>query len=68
MADLARRGMAILMISSDLPEVLAMSDRILIMHAGRIRGELMRQEATPQKILSLALGHKALGHDVLGQD
>jgi rhamnose transport system ATP-binding protein len=57
MAELAQRGIAILMISSDLPEVLAMSDRILIMHAGRIRGELSRQEATPQKILSLALGH-----------
>jgi rhamnose transport system ATP-binding protein len=59
MADLARQGMAILMISSDLPEVLAMSDRILVMHAGRIRGELSRQEATPQKILALALGHDA---------
>jgi rhamnose transport system ATP-binding protein len=57
MADLAQRGLAILMISSDMREVLGMSDRILIMHAGRIRGELSRQEATPQKILSLALGH-----------
>jgi rhamnose transport system ATP-binding protein len=59
-ADLAQQGMAILMISSDLPEVLAISDRILVMHAGRIRGELSRQEATPQKILSLALDHDAV--------
>jgi rhamnose transport system ATP-binding protein len=57
MVELAGRGMAIVMISSELPEVLGMSDRIAVMHAGRIRGILSRQEATPQKILSLALGH-----------
>jgi rhamnose transport system ATP-binding protein len=68
MADLAKRGMAILMISSDLPEILAMSDRVLIMHAGRVRGELSRREATPQKILSLALGREALGHKARGND
>jgi rhamnose transport system ATP-binding protein len=57
MVDLAERGMAIIMISSELPEILGMSDRIAVMHAGRIQGVLPRQEATPQKILSLALGH-----------
>jgi rhamnose transport system ATP-binding protein len=56
MCDLAARGMAILMISSELPEVLGMSDRIAVMHAGTIAGELRRDEATQQKILSLALG------------
>jgi rhamnose transport system ATP-binding protein len=61
MVELAERGMAILLISSELPEILGMSDRIVVMHAGRIRGELSRLEATPQKILSLALGHD-LGH------
>jgi rhamnose transport system ATP-binding protein len=58
MVDLAERGMAIIMISSELPEILGMSDRTAVMHAGRIRGELTRQQATPQKILSLALGHE----------
>jgi len=62
MVELAGRGMAILMISSELPEILGMSDRIAVMHAGRIQGVLSREEATPQKILSLALGHD-LGHE-----
>jgi len=58
MVDLAERGMAILMISSELPEILGMSDRIAVMHAGSIRGTLAREEATPQKILALALGRE----------
>jgi rhamnose transport system ATP-binding protein len=59
MADLAERGLAIVMISSELPEVLAMSDRIAVMHHGTIRGTLDRKDATQQTILSLALGHAA---------
>jgi len=58
MVDLAEQGLAIIMISSELPEILGMSDRIAVMHAGRISGILSRQEATQQKILSLALGHQ----------
>ena len=57
MVELAGRGMAIVMISSELPEILGMSDRIAVMHEGRIRGVLSREEATPHKILSFALGH-----------
>ena len=57
MCDLAARGMAILMISSELPEVLGMSDRIAVMQAGAIVGVLSRAEATQQNVLSLALGH-----------
>ena len=57
MGDLARQGMAIVMISSELPEVLGMSDRIAVMRGGRIVGELPRAEATQEKILALALGH-----------
>ncbi len=57
MCDLAAQGLAVLMISSELPEVLGMSDRIAVMHAGRIVGELSRQEATQEKVLALALGH-----------
>ena len=56
MNKLAARGVAILMISSDLLEVLGMSDRILVMHHGRIAGELTRGEATQEKILALAIG------------
>ncbi len=58
MGDLVAQGMAILMISSELPEVLGMSDRIVVMHAGAVSGVLDRAEATQQKILALALGHE----------
>jgi rhamnose transport system ATP-binding protein len=56
MSELAGRGIAILMISSELPEVLGMSDRIAVMHAGTIVGTLARSEATQEKVLALALG------------
>lgn len=53
--ELVHRDLAILMISSDLPEILGMSDRIYVMKEGRITGELSRAEATQEKILTLAL-------------
>ncbi len=56
MNALAARGVAIIMISSELPEVLGMSDRILVMHEGRIAGELKREEATPERVMHLATG------------
>ncbi len=56
LCDLAERGIAILMISSELPEILGMSDRIAVMHAGTVAGILDRNEATQEKILALALG------------
>lgn len=59
MSDLAAQGVAILMISSELPEILGMSDRIAVMRGGTIVGMLSRAAATQQKILALALGHKA---------
>jgi rhamnose transport system ATP-binding protein len=59
--ELAEQGMAILMISSELPEILGMSDRIAVMHEGALTGILSREEATQQKILSLALGHQPTG-------
>ena len=55
--DLAEQGLAIIMISSELPEILGMSDRIAVMHAGKIAGVLSRAEATQENLLSLALGH-----------
>jgi rhamnose transport system ATP-binding protein len=57
MVELAEQGLAIIMISSELHEILGMSDRIAVMHAGAIAGIFSRAEATPQRILSLALGH-----------
>jgi len=61
MMDLAERGLAIIMISSELPEILGMSDRIAVMHHGTIAGVLSREEATQQRIMSLALGHAPSG-------
>ena len=55
MQMLVEGGLAILMISSELPEILGMSDRIAVMHGGIIRGVLSRAEATQARILALAL-------------
>ncbi|MCX6129282.1 MAG: sugar ABC transporter ATP-binding protein [Proteobacteria bacterium] len=52
---LAKKGVAILMVSSELPEILGMSDRILVMNQGRIQGELQRPEASAEAIMKLAL-------------
>jgi ribose transport system ATP-binding protein len=56
MRDLAAQGVGVLMISSDLPEVLGVSDRILVMHEGRVTGEFSRAEATQDKIMHAATG------------
>jgi ribose transport system ATP-binding protein len=56
MNRLVKEGVAILMISSELPEVLGMSDRILVMHEGRITGEFSREEATQERIMHAATG------------
>jgi ribose transport system ATP-binding protein len=56
MNRLVANGAAILMISSELPEVLGMCDRILVMHEGRIAGELARTGATQERIMQLATG------------
>ena len=59
MCALAQQGKAIIMVSSEMPEVLGMSDRILVMHEGTITGELSRDEATQEKIMELATGPAA---------
>ncbi len=56
MSGLVQQGYAILMISSELPELLAISDRIIVMHEHKITGELAQEEATQEKILTLASG------------
>ena len=58
MSDLANEGVAILMISSELPEILGMSDRVLVMREGRITGEFMRDEATQELIMAAAVAAK----------
>ena len=56
MNRLTARGAGIIMISSELPELLGMSDRILVMHRGRIQAELDAREATQERVLTAALG------------
>jgi rhamnose transport system ATP-binding protein len=55
-SQLATEGMAIIMISSELPEIRAMSDRILVMHEGRVAGEYARSDASEERILAAAMG------------
>ena len=54
-SNLASTGLAIILISSDLPEVLGMSDRICVMKNGAIVGEFSRKEVTQEKVLAIAL-------------
>jgi inositol transport system ATP-binding protein len=54
MDKFAHEGMAIIMISSELPEIVGMSDRVVVMHEGRINGILSRTEATQETIMKLA--------------
>ena len=58
--ELAGEGIAIVVISSELPEILALADRVLVMQAGRITGELARSEATEERILALAMREDAV--------
>jgi len=64
MGELAAKGMAIVMISSELPEILGMSDRVAVMHGGTIVATLDRADATQESILELALGHSPAGSAV----
>ncbi|MFY1676965.1 MULTISPECIES: sugar ABC transporter ATP-binding protein [unclassified Streptomyces] len=65
--ELTAAGAAVLMISSDLPEVLGMSDRVLVMAQGRVAGELPAEEATQDAVMALALGnHTSNGTEALG--
>ena len=57
MEDLAERGVAILFVSSEMEEILGMSDRTLVMHQGRITGELKRDQLTEEAVMQLATGN-----------
>jgi D-xylose transport system ATP-binding protein len=54
---LAREGLALVLVSSELPEVLGLSDRVIVLHEGRITGEFRRTEATPEAVMACATGH-----------
>lgn len=56
--QLAESGLAIVLVSSELPEVLGLSDRVIVLHEGRLMGEFTRQEATPEAVMSCATGHQ----------
>ena len=54
MAELAGKGIGIIMVSSDLPEIIGMSDRVLVMKEGRVSGELKREELEEDRIMKYA--------------
>lgn len=56
MNELTAEGVSLIMVSSDLPEILGMSDRIMVIHEGQVAGILSRKEATQEKIITLATG------------
>ena len=66
MNELAREGAGIIMISSELPEVLGMADRVLVMCGGRVSGELPREAATPERFLELATAFTDVGARAAG--
>lgn len=59
-AALASEGLAVIMISSELPEVLGMSDRVMVMHEGQVTGILDREEATQERVMHLASGNTVI--------
>ncbi len=54
---LAKSGLAIVLVSSELPEVLGLSDRVIVLHEGRVTGEFTRATATPENVMACATGH-----------
>jgi D-xylose transport system ATP-binding protein len=60
---LASEGMAIVLVSSELPEVLGLSDRVIVLHEGRLTGEFSRTEATPEKVMAAATGENNNGRN-----
>ena len=58
MSKLAEQGKAILMISSEMPELMGMSDRIMVMHEGKLMGELQKEEFSQERIMGMLVGEK----------
>ena len=61
MAELAEQGLAVIMVSSEIPEIVGMSDRVIVMREGRIAAELGSEDITPETLVSLAAGIKEAG-------
>ncbi len=57
--QLTAEGKAVVLVSSELPELLGMSDRVIVLHEGKVTGEFDRATATPEKVLAAAMGHRA---------
>ncbi len=60
MVELLKQGKAIIMVSSDMPEVISMSDRVIVMKSGEIVGETDREHISEENILSYSIGGKAV--------
>ncbi|MDH7513602.1 MAG: sugar ABC transporter ATP-binding protein [Clostridiales bacterium] len=60
MNNLTAKGLAILLVTSELPELLAMSDRLLVLHRGRVQAELSREEATQENVIRSAMGEGSI--------
>src|SRR3989441_4869459 len=56
--QLAEKGLTIILVSSELPEVLGLADRVIVLHEGRVTGEFTRNEATPEAVMSCATGRE----------
>ena len=56
MSQLAQQGKAVIMISSEMPEVIGMSDRVIVLHEGEMTGEVMRDDLSQEKLMRLAIG------------
>ena len=56
--DLTHQGVCVILISSDLPELLSLSDRIYVIHEGKVQGEIEKDDADQQKVMTLATGGK----------
>ena len=61
MDELAKKGVSILFVSSEMEEILGMSDRTLVMHEGQITGQLVRDELSEERVMQLATGNVAMG-------
>ena len=61
MDKLAKKGVSILFVSSEMEEILGMSDRTLVMHEGQITGQLVRDELSEERVMQLATGNVAMG-------
>ena len=63
-SELVGRGLSVILVSSELPEVLGMADRVVVMHQGHIRKVFSRAQATPENVVAAASGSELLEKEV----